>query len=330
MARRAAVKVAWVVAAIVLALGAAGIVAALDHMPGGAGRPELSWTADRDVAVQLDTATADLQALADAVEVLGEDGRTALGTLVGRDTPGLSAAIGAGTAQLDVIDAAAATLQGDLAGLPLANADRATRYSAATLARFDELSGALASVEPLRPAWERLAAGVVPAVQLTSHLLDHDTIAGEAVQLGGQGKYAQAIARIDTASAELDAADAIRDRLAATVDVATLDEWIGRNAAYDTALRDLWDALRTSNGRVTDAVREAAARERVAKDQLPPDARALVVILGDVARGGLNQAVITIEEARGELLEAHAKAAAPAAPPGSIAIPSPGPASPTP
>ena len=65
---------------------------------------------------------------------------------------------------------------------------------------------------------------------------------------------------------------------------------------------------------MTDAVREAAARERAAKELLPPDARALVVILGDVARGGLNQAVIAIEEARGALLDASTRAAAPASP----------------
>ncbi len=55
---------------------------------------------------------------------------------------------------------------------------------------------------------------------------------------------------------------------------------------------------------MTDSVREAAERERAARAGLPPDARALVVILGDVARGGLNQAVIEIEDARGVLLEA--------------------------
>ena len=82
---------------------------------------------------------------------------------------------------------------------------------------------------------------------------------------------------------------------------------LDRNADYDAAVRDLWDALRRSRGRVTDAVRTAAARERAAKERLPPDARALVVILGDVARGGLNQAVIAIEEARGELLDALAR-----------------------
>ena len=46
----------------------------------------------------------------------------------------------------------------------------------------------------------------------------------------------------------------------------------------------------------------------------PPDARALVVILGDVARGGLNQAVIVIEEARGRLLEAGVRAGGSPAP----------------
>ncbi len=177
----------------------------------------------------------------------------------------------------------------------------------------------------------------MPAVELTTHLLDHDQIAGEAIKFGGAGKYPQAIARIAKASAELEAAGAIRDRLAATVDVTTLDQWIERNAAYDTALRDLWDALRRSRGRVTDAVREAAARERVAKDQLPPDARALVVILGDVARGGLNQAVIAIEEARGTLLDASTRAAAPASPtveaspaPSAPAPSAPAPSAPTP
>ncbi len=63
----------------------------------------------------------------------------------------------------------------------------------------------------------------------------------------------------------------IRDRLAATIDVGTLDEWLARNVAYDDALRGLWDALRRSKGRVTDAVRDAAAaRERCARSCCPP------------------------------------------------------------
>jgi hypothetical protein len=313
------------VAAVVLALGAAGITTALDHLPGGAGRPELTWAADRGVAPALDAASTDLRALAAAVGVLGDDGREALAALVSRDPAALTLAIDRGSAQLDAVDAAAAALRASLDDSPLGAPDRAVRFSAPTIARHEALASALPAVAPLRSAWERLAAGVVPAVELTGHLLAHDQVAGEAVQLGGAGSYKSAIARIDRATAELTAARTIRDRLAANVDVTTLDQWIARNAAYDQALRDLWDALRKSKGRVTKAVRDAAAHERTARQALPPDARALVVIVGDVARGGLNQAVITIEEARGALLDVVSRAdAAPAA------SPSPAPSAPTP
>jgi hypothetical protein len=312
--RRTSVAAAWLVAAVIVALGAAGIAAALDHLPGGAGRPELTWTADRSVADDLDAVSSDLAALADAVGVLGTHGRSALAALVARDVPGLAAALDAGAAQLDEIDAAAARLASRLASIPLAGADRAIWHSSGTIARYDAAAAAPAAVEPLRPAWERLTAGVVPATELTGHLLAHDQVAATAIQSGGAGKYAEAIARINEAAAELAAARAIRDRLAATVDVTTLDQWLDRNGAYDVALRDLWDALRTSSGRVTTAVRDAAARERAAREMLPPDARALVVILGDVARGGLNQAVIVIEVARGQLLDAGARAGASPAP----------------
>lgn len=308
--RRIALAIAWLAVAVVLALGAAGIVAALDHLPGGAGRPELTWTGDRAAGPGLDQSAADLLALTDAVGALSDEGRAALAALVARDTEALAREIAAGTAQLDEIDAAAARLAVGLATGPLTAADRALRHSAATIARHDALRSAIPVAVPLRSAWERLAAGVVPAVDLTENLLAHDEIAGSAIRLGGAGRYREAITRIDRAAAELDAAREIRDRLAATVDVTTLDEWIARNAAYDDTLRGLWDALRRSDGRVTDAVREAAARERTAKDLLPPDARALVVILGDVARGGLNQAVITIEEARGALQDALSRATA--------------------
>ena len=302
--RRLLIAAAWLAAAIVIALGAAGIVAALDHLPGSAGRPELTWDADRAAAVDLDRASANAQALAAVVAQLGDDGRAALAALVASDTAALTAAIASGTSQLDAIDAAVATLRASTAGLPMDRPDRVVRYSPAVLARYDALVGAVDAVAPLRSAWERLAGGVVPAQELGGHLIGHDAIAGEAVKLGGAGSYAKAIARIDAATAELAAARIIRDRLAAAVDVTTLDQWISANTTYDAALRDLWTALLGSHGRVTDGVRSAITRERAAKDLLPPDARALVVILGDVARGGLNQAVITIEEARGRLLQA--------------------------
>ena len=83
--------------------------------------------------------------------------------------------------------------------------------------------------------------------------------------------------------------------------MSTLTAWIDRNAAYDTALRRLYDALLSSKGRVTDKVRAGFDGEQAARHQLPPDTRGLVVIMSDIAEGGLNQAVISIEEARGAI-----------------------------
>jgi len=68
------------------------------------------------------------------------------------------------------------------------------------------------------------------------------------------------------------------------------------------------------------AVRREPERRRrtgvaVFRARLPPDARGLVLIMSDIGRGGMNDAVITIEEARGKLADALAPAPAPDASP---------------
>ena len=83
--------------------------------------------------------------------------------------------------------------------------------------------------------------------------------------------------------------------------MSTLTNWIDRNAAYDAAVRRLYQALLSSKGRVTDKVRAAFADEQAARRALPADTRALVVIMSEIAQGGLNQAVISIEQARGKI-----------------------------
>ena len=54
------------------------------------------------------------------------------------------------------------------------------------------------------------------------------------------------------------------------------------------------------------ALRAELAAVEKAKQLLPPDTRALIVIVGDLAQGGLNAAAIAIEQARGALAEAVA------------------------
>jgi hypothetical protein len=98
----------------------------------------------------------------------------------------------------------------------------------------------------------------------------------------------------------------LRDQLAKTVDVSTLDEWLDRSHKYDVALRNLYTKLVASKGRVTPAVRVAMTEERKARDRLPPDTRGLVLIMAEIGRGGMNGAVIAIEQARGQLADALA------------------------
>ena len=94
------------------------------------------------------------------------------------------------------------------------------------------------------------------------------------------------------------------DQLAATVDVETLDDWLDRSADYDKALRDLYAALRKSDGRVDAAVRRAVTAERKARMASRRTRAGLVVIMSDIGRGGMNGAVIAIEQARGEMADA--------------------------
>jgi hypothetical protein len=109
--------------------------------------------------------------------------------------------------------------------------------------------------------------------------------------------------------------------------VTTLDSWLDRNAEYDAALRRLYLALDDLGGRVTNEVREARAAERLARDRLPPDGRGMILIMAEIGRGGMNGAVIAIEEVRGALLKALEEAAATASP---DTAPTASPADPTP
>ena len=135
-----------------------------------------------------------------------------------------------------------------------------------------------------------------------------------AARLGRDAEYANALEVLAEAFAAIADARRLRDQLAKTVDVATLDQWLERSGAYDVALRDLYTALDKSGGKVNDAVRAAIAAEEKAKDRLPPDTRSLVIIMAEIGRGGMNSAVISIEQARGQLADALAEPTASPAP----------------
>lgn len=303
---RAASAAGWLLAAVALSLGSAGIVGGMSRSPASGGRPELTWANDQAVQPGLATASTDLSQLSVAVDQLGQLGRDAIADLVNRDTNHLNATIGAGTTLTTTIGRDTAAIRVKLASLPVIGTGDETMIGADLRQRYDAISVALATTAGLQTSWVELTTGSAVATALTTDLSDHDMNAGLAVKLGSTAQYAKALAAMAKAEASLASASTRRDALANTVDVTILTEWIDRNQAFDTAATALYRLLEASPHKVTPAIRTAFANLALAKANLPPDTKGLVVILDDLARGGLNQAVIAIEEARGNLSNAVA------------------------
>jgi hypothetical protein len=307
--------VGWLIGALVLSLGSAGIVGAMARSPADGSRPELTWAADQAVGPGLAAASTDLTNLTGEVDQLGQAGRDAIADVVNRDTSQLDASIASGTALVTKIVADTTAIRVKLVTLPgIATADE-TQIGAAERERYDAITVALSTTADLQSSWIELTTGSSVATALTKDLADHDTDAGQAVKLGSTAHYADARAALVKAQAALASASTRRDALANTVDVTILTEWIDRNSAFDSAAATLYKLLQASPRKVTPAIRAAFASLSVAKQNLPPDTRGLELILDDLARGGLNQAVIAIEDAKFSLANAVALIADASAPP---------------
>jgi hypothetical protein len=271
----------------------------------------------------LDTATSDLSALADQVAALGVQARGALAALNGVDTTTVEDAITAGNALVADLRVRTSALRRELAAVPYVGTPGvAIALSAAIASRHAALVAAIDATEGLDDAWERLTIGSITATRMSDLLAKHDDLVAQAAERGRAARYDEAIALLDQADETIAEARRLRDQLANTVDVTVLDQWLDRNANYDQALRNLYKVISKVGSRVTEAELQARAAEQAAKNRLPPDPRGLVVIMAEIGRGGMNGAVIAIEEARGKLIDAIA-----ASNPASAAEPG---ASPTP
>ncbi len=299
-----ATRLVWVLIALLIALGAAGIVATMGDMPGTVAREELTWTADAEVATRLDAATAKLEALGTRVDELAGTARRALTLLSGSDPGALADIIDEGTAQLLEVKALEDGLAAALGDVPYTGDDWALHVSDGVHERWRQLTGAAGLTEDLEGDWAGFTGRAIDAARLSTLLVRHDTETAAAAKAGSAGTYAAALAKLDDSDATIAAAVKLRDELASSTEVSTLTDWLDRNAAYDKALRLLYAALVTSDGLVTSEVQQAFEGEQAARANLPSDTRGMVVIMSDIARGGLNQAVIAIDEARESLAQA--------------------------
>jgi len=297
--------IVWLVAVLLIAFGAAGLVGAVDPVGEGDTDPALTATGDARLTPLLDAAEAELAIVATDVGALSTAARRALASLSGTDLEEVQAAVTEGDALTEAIRTRTAAVARDLAAMPIiGTATAEVELSAEVRERHARLTEAAGATDGLVPAWSRLTASSLAASRLSSVLEAHVAAVTTAAEHGRDADYDTALESLDKADEAIAAARELRDLLAPTVEVSTLDEWLDRSEAYDVALRDLYTALRDVGGRVTGSVREAVAAEEAARARLPPDARGMVLIMADIGRGGMNGAVIAIEEARGRLADA--------------------------
>lgn len=305
--RRGLLAVGWLAAAGLIALGAAGIVAGMEGPASDPLRSGRTVADDARVVAALEPIEAELRAIGDAVDRLGQQSRGALAALSGNDPTAAETAITTGTGLLADIEARIEAVRGGLTNVPLSGDPSALyRLSPDVQARAARAADALAATDGLDADWTRLTAGSLNAIRLSRLLGDHDEAVVAAAAKGRDADYDAALSTLDDADRAIAAARTIRNQLAATVEVTTLDAWLDRSERYDRALRRLYEAVRAAKGTLTPAVREAIKAEEAAKARLPPDTRALVLIMADIGRGRMNDAAIAIEQAYTDLLDALA------------------------
>jgi hypothetical protein len=311
--QRVILAVVWLMIVAVVSIGGAGLVAAMANQPATAARAELTYDGDTAASAALDAALVDLAELTTEVDRLGEFGRGALTALVSSDFVTLDAVVAEGQTLARSIDGHSARIREKLLLLPGSGPNEALVWSSEIGQRRDLALSAVQATGGLEVSWARFAAGSTVANRLTVLLTNHDTTAGKAAASGRARKYAAALKTLALAQAMLTEAKTLRDRLANTVDVTTLTQWIDRNDEYDIALARLYNATIAAKGKITQELKDAFAAELRAHSLLPSNTSGLVIILAEIGRGGLNQAVIGIEETRATLQAAVDRLSSPAA-----------------
>jgi hypothetical protein len=300
--------IAWLALSAALALGGAGLVGELTHPPGGANREELTYPGDMLLKARLDDASTRLHDIASDVDQLSTDAKSALEDLASTDPTALQKALQHGSGIAVILTGATTDLRDALAGLPGDEPDAVMRFSNATLVRRAAILAALDAAGGLADQWEHVTGRSVDAGRLTALLQAHDSTVAAAINRGIAAKFADAVTILAKAKATLDEITLLKSSFSSGSEVTVLDAWLTSHVRYDAALNALYVALAKSGGRTNLAVQAAYREEKLARDLLPSDNRSLIVIVAEFARGGLNQAVLAIEDASGRIDAALAEA----------------------
>ena len=292
----------WTAVLVLTALGGAGLAVAADRQQNPVQRPELTRAADGRAQPWIDALAAQLEQLHGHGTDLSTAGRAVLGQLQALDTAGANEALTAGDAAGREIDTFVAGLR-DTRSQADAEIER-WRLGPETGALLDQLDTAIAAAPELSTDWTALADNARAVVNLVDGLQNHDALVFEATTAGREGGWAHALELLGWAGDALGLATAMRDHLAATTTVETLDDLIGRARAYDEALTALYTYLRDGGRRSGTRFEALQAAVDQAQAALPGDTGVLVVIVGEAAGPPIADALVAMDEVHGTINDA--------------------------
>ena len=282
----------WTALLVLFGLSAAGLAVAADRAH-GSDRPELFWEAESRYGSWIDSAWSQLRAASETLANVSGAGREALGALQSLAPEAAQEHIEAGDRALEAL--------GDLE----TNIIERWRLSPERQAQLAAIDSAAAAARTVRGEWPVLAGTGRTMSQALGALMRHEELVAGARNAAGQSKWTAALELLEQAEAGLKVAATARDSVAAQgSDVDTLSDFLGRHSAHDVALRELYEHVRDTGrqqGDEFDRLRAAVDRAQAA---LAGSADVLARIVGESAAPALTAALVAIEQARGEVLEA--------------------------
>jgi hypothetical protein len=308
---RAVRALIWLLIAVAIACGTAGIVTGTALPPGDTTRPELTVRADERLEPGLSAVEDGLRQVAGDLDQLVAAGKVVLTDLNAQTSDrstsaDVAAQLDAGDALVLSITQRSQALQAAYAQLPYdASSDR---IGGRSKGRLLAVRAALGELGPVADDWQVASTKATVAARLVELLREHDQRAGDAI-LQARDKdatdkpktpdFVAATATIKEALALLAQASTIRDQLQQTLDMATLTDWLERIGTWDHAFQTYVHLASTSrNQRVLDA---AYGVEETARKALPKTTAQLVIVVGELVDSGLAAALTDLQRIRSSL-----------------------------
>jgi hypothetical protein len=292
----------WTTLLVLVALGGAGLAVAADRQGNPVQRPELTWRADQDAKALISPVVDQLAVVERDVSDVSAAGRHVLEKLQALDLPGMNQALADGNDLSTATDSAVSQLI-SLHDAAIRSIDQ-WRLGPETKGHLDQLGSAGLSAQQVPAFWDGLAADAQRVAGLVDDLLRHDGLAFQATTAGRQARWDDALSLLDQAKLPLAYATAVRDQLANTGAIQTLDELLARYRAYDAALAALYGYVRDTGLQTGDQFDSLQAQVEQAQAALPSDTTAISDIVGEAAGPSVTAALVQIEQAHGDILDA--------------------------